>query len=87
MNGTYIGMGVGLGVCLGAAFGAAIDNVGLGVGLGLCFGAALGTTFGMIGVTPARSKVAIDKPLPHPLGLLEGSEPRRPLPDTPTDPR
>ncbi|HEX5107102.1 MAG TPA: hypothetical protein VFV95_01585 [Vicinamibacterales bacterium] len=78
MNGKYAGVGVGisLGVCFGAALMAATQNIGVGVALGVGLGIAFATVFGADSdAALARKKAAADKPLPHPLGLLERDHP------------
>jgi hypothetical protein len=79
MNITRLSAGVSMGLCFGAALGTALHNLGWSssaIGVGIALGVSLGTVassrfvFGARSdAGPARTKVASEKPLPHPLGL------------------
>jgi MFS superfamily sulfate permease-like transporter len=68
-----VGIGISLGLCYAAAFGTAMQNLALGVAFGVSIAVAFGLAFSAdSGTALARKNVTADKPLQHPLGLLEG---------------
>ena len=75
MNSKAAGVGVVLGLCFGTALGAAFHSVGAGVAIGVSMGVSFALALGASDAA-ARTKVVIDKPLPHPLGLFERDEPK-----------
>ena len=70
MNRTSVGLGIALGLCFGVTLGTAVQDIGVGVAFGVGLGTAFAAFFGASDAESTRTRVALHKPLPDPLGLF-----------------